>query len=82
MKTETKVVIDGLTSLVLTIQEDRELGRWFRTLIGRPVATRAFAIFQVAQRLAQSGVNQDFLSSFRMLADPRVFETARMLLGE
>jgi hypothetical protein len=82
MKTETQAVIDGLADVVLMIKSDRWLGQWFHILARRSVAERTIAIYKASQRLALAGADALFLASLKLLADPRVFDAARLALGD
>ena len=82
MKAKTQEVMDGLAELVLMIKGDRALDQWFRILTRRSVAERTIAIYQASQRLAAAGADAIFLASLKLLADPRVFDAAKLALGE
>ena len=73
-------LIENLTSLTLAIGERAELRKWFHELAQKPAHQRTGAILAMSERIATEGKDAALASSFKLLADSRVFDAARMAL--
>jgi len=76
-------MIDGLTNLILAIGQDGKLRLWFENLAKIPWWERRNAILEMGERFKSQGEDTAFVSSVKLLAEPRVFEAAlRALRGK
>ncbi|HMD54459.1 MAG TPA: hypothetical protein VKJ65_07925 [Phycisphaerae bacterium] len=74
--------LDSLTRIVQVVRDDQKLRRWFHALIRKSAVDRRNEIYFMSQRLAIQNGDADLVASFSLLADPRIFDAARLALSE
>jgi hypothetical protein len=74
--------LDSLTRIIQVVGDDQKLRRWFQALIKKPVVDRRNEIYFMSERLAVQNGDTDLAASFSLLADPRIFDAARLALSE
>jgi hypothetical protein len=82
MAPNTNTALDTLARMVQIVGRDPDLLRWFRELARKPADQRRNDIYLAAERMRAEGKDQELVTCFRLLADPRVFEAARVALRE
>ncbi len=80
MDVRIESILDSLTNLVRVIGEDGALRRWFDGLAKLPWWKRRNAILEMGEQFKSSGEDATFVTSVKLLADPRVFDAARRAL--
>ena len=76
MAVSIESMIDGLTNVIRAIGEDGKLRRWFDSLARKPLVQRRNAILAMGERFKSEGEDTAFVTSVKLLADPRVFDAA------
>ena len=82
MALTTDTALNNLTRMVQVIGRDQKLRLWFAAVTQRSAVDRRNEIFAVSERMRAEGKDADLVASFRLLADSRVFEAARLALQE
>ena len=82
MALNTDSALDNLARLVRVIGPDQQLRQWFSALGQKPEVERRNAIYSMSEQMRADGKDEDLVVSFRLLADARVFEAARLALQE
>lgn len=73
---------DSLTKLVQVIGRDRNLFEWFRQLDQMSADERRNQIFRISDQMTAAEKDPDIVKAFRLLADPRMFDAARLALQD
>jgi len=82
MTLNTESALDILTRMVQVIGRDRKLRQWFSALTQQSAVDRRNEIFMTSEKMRAEGKDADLAASFRLLADSRVFDAARLALQE
>ena len=72
--------LNNLTRMVQVVGRDPQLRQWFSALAQKPAADRRNEIYSTSERMRADGKDEDLVASFRLLADSRVFDAARVAL--
>ena len=82
MTLDTESALDNLARMVQVIGRDQRLRQWFSALTQQSAVERRNEIFMTSERMRAEGKDTDLVASFRLLADSRVFDAARLALQE
>jgi hypothetical protein len=82
MALDAESALDNLTRMVQVIGRDRELRQWFSALTEQSAVERRNEIFMTSEKMRAEGKDTELVASFRLLADSRVFDAARLALQE
>jgi len=82
MALNTDTALDNLTRMVQVIGRDQKLRQWFSALTQQSAVERRNEIFAASERMRAEGKDMDLVASFRLLADSKVFDAARLALQE
>jgi hypothetical protein len=82
MALNTDSALNNLARMVQVIGPDKQLRRWFSALGQMPTLERRNAIYSMSEQMTADGKDEDLVASFRLLADTRVFDAARLALQE
>jgi hypothetical protein len=82
MTLDTESALDNLARMVQVIGRDQGLRQWFSALTQKSAVERRNEIFMTSERMRAEGKDTDLVASFRLLADSRVFDAARLALQE
>lgn len=80
MAINNDIALDNLARMVQVIARDPDLRRWFSALTQQSAIKRRNEIFAASEKLRAEDKDMDLVASFRLLADPKVFEAAREAL--
>ncbi len=76
MSIDPDSALDNLAAFIDAIATDAKLRVRFCEIAKMSPAQRSIQIHTIAHQMAAAGEDADLISSFRLLADPRVFEAA------
>ena len=76
----TDSALENLTLMVQVFGRDQQLRQWFSLLAAKPTVERRTEIYSMSERMRAEGKDEDLVASFRLLADTRVFDAARLAL--
>jgi len=82
MTLDTESALNNLARMVQVIRRDQRLRQWFSALTQQSAVERRNEIFMTSERMRAEGKDTDLVASFRLLADSRVFDAARLALQE
>ena len=82
MTLDTESALDNLARMVQVIGRDQGLRQWFSALTQKSAVERRNEIFMTSERMRAEGKDMALVASFRLLADSRVFDAARLALQE
>jgi hypothetical protein len=82
MTLDTESALNNLARMVQVIGRDQRLRQWFSALTQQSAVERRNEIFMTSERMRAEGKDTDLVASFRLLADSRVFDAARLALQE
>ena len=82
MTLDTESALNNLARMVQVIGRDQRLRQWFSALTQQSAVERRNEIFMTSERMRAEGKDTDLVESFRLLADSRVFDAARLALQE
>jgi hypothetical protein len=82
MANKTDSALDDLARFVQVVGRDPKLQQWFVALVEMSPVERRIEIFSAAERIKVDRKAPDLAASFRLLADPRVFDAAREALRD
>ena len=82
MTLDTESALNNLARMVQVIRRDQRLRQWFSALTQQSAVERRNEIFMTSERMRAEGKDTDLVESFRLLADSRVFDAARLALQE
>jgi len=80
MTLDTESALNNLARMVQVIGRDQRLRQWFSALTQQSAVERRNEIFMTSERMRAEGKDTDLVESFRLLADSRVFDAARLAL--
>ena len=72
----------NLTRMVRVIGPDPRLREWLLAPDQKSAVERHNAIYSMSERMRADGKDEDLVATFRLLADARVFDAARLALEE
>ena len=79
--TSPDAILDNLVRFVQVIGRDPKLLEWFRSLENKSPAQRSVEILAMGERIAREQKDPDLAASFKLLAEPTVFDALRAALG-
>src|SRR5687768_912739 len=79
--TSPHAILDNLVRFVQVIGRDPKLLEWFRSLENKSPAQRSIEILAMEERIAREQKDPDLAASFKLLAEPTVFDALRAALG-
>jgi hypothetical protein len=78
MALDTESALDNLARMVQVIGRDQALRQWFSALTQKSAVERRNEIFMTGERMRAEGKDTDLVAPFRLLADSKVFDAARL----
>jgi hypothetical protein len=75
-------VLNNLARIIQVIRNDRKLHEWFSRLAHKSTVERRNEIYAMLERMRAEGEDAELMASLQLLSDSKVFEAARMALGE
>jgi hypothetical protein len=82
MAANTSTTLDSLAILIHAIARDRKLQKWFSALAGKSAVERRNKIFATTKQMTEQGEDPKIISSLFLLAEEKIFATARQILRE
>jgi hypothetical protein len=74
--------LNNLARIVQVIRDERRLHEWFRALTNVSAVQRRNEIYSMVEQMKANSEDADLVASFQLLADPRLFDAARVALRE